>query len=184
MSYIKTFGITFILCYFHNRVLARLETLNWWIEQSAKPKEQLIRLSNVLFSSLDDMTENYHKSNWSKARVNWGPPMLQRNLVKTQKAQIDIPSSLRNSAIREVFFQISLYPTPFYPNRNNKRAQWKNKHENSHIPLSKQVIIISNSLDPRERYLPILPSSDERAIQMKHSIIHNNLDVVNYIGRN
>lgn len=41
---------------------------------------------------------------------------------------------------------------------------------------------MSNSLDPRERYLPILPSSDERAIQMKHSIIHNNLDVVNYIG--
>nr|QMP82167.1 polymerase PB2 [Lepidopteran orthomyxo-related virus OKIAV178] len=169
----------------HDRVLARLSTLDWWINRSVIPSENLKRLAEVLFKVPDSQVETYYGIKWEDSRIKWGQPTLQRNLVRTNTPIVDIPLSLRNAAIKEVFFPEFSIPHPRLPSgvvEDLKREM--NVILEDNMPLTKQLRILLNALDPRERYLPILPSSEERIIQIKHAVVHNNLVLVNYTQPN
>lgn len=97
------------------RVLARLNAIDWWIDKSAEPNEKLVRLSEVLFASSDQQVKEYYEANWNAARIKWGQQMLQRSLVRTKNPVVEIPQSLRNSAIKEVFFPNLTIPNPDLP---------------------------------------------------------------------
>lgn len=73
------------------RVLAKLSAIDWWINKSEEPDEKLVRLANVLFASSDQQVSEYYEANWNSARIKWGPPMLQRSLVRTKNPVVEIP---------------------------------------------------------------------------------------------
>lgn len=47
------------------------------------------------------------------------------------------------------------------------------------IGLVRQIRVLLNAIDPRERYLPILPNSGSRLIPVKHAMLHNNFVMSN-----
>lgn len=47
------------------------------------------------------------------------------------------------------------------------------------IGLVRQIRVLLNAMDPRERYLPILPNSGSRLIPIKHAMLHNNFVMSN-----
>jgi hypothetical protein len=165
----------------HDHVLARMEVINWWIENSEMPNEQNVRLSDILFMQSDKDVSSYFAQNWSKSSLKWGTPILQRNKVRTKEPIVDIPQHLRVSAIKEMFFPHYTVPNVSLPPSIVTELKEKmNVVLEDNLPLSKQVRIVLNSLDPKERYLPTLASSGDNNIPIKHAIVHNNLVVVNY----
>ncbi|CAF4935385.1 unnamed protein product [Pieris macdunnoughi] len=46
----------------HDRLLARLSTIDWWIEHSPVPDDKLIRLADVLFTSVENNVASYYEA--------------------------------------------------------------------------------------------------------------------------
>ncbi|CAH0401986.1 unnamed protein product [Chilo suppressalis] len=87
-----------------NHVLAKLETIHWWVSNSSVPSGQLKKLADVLFKNLDNQCRAYYEVNWRATRIQWGPPTLQRDLVRTNKPVVEVPCNLRAAALKEIFF--------------------------------------------------------------------------------
>lgn len=164
----------------HGKILAKLESIDWWIEKSPLPTDGAIKVINLLLKQREQEVKSYYSVNWSRACMKWGPPIIQRQIVRTKHPIVDLPPNLRTAALKEVLFpDITLPDSRVGTQEIGSIKELFDVSMEDKVGLVRQIRVLLNAMDPRERYLPIQPNSGNKLIPIKHAMLHNNFVVSN-----
>lgn len=164
----------------HGKILSKLESIDWWIENSPVPSEGAIKVIELLTKQQREEVRSYYSINWGKANIKWGPPIIQRQLVRTKQPVVDLPPNLRTAVLKEVLFpDITIPDSRVGTQEVEEVRETFNLNMEDKIGLIRQIRVLLNAMDPRERYLPILPNSGGKLIPLKHAMLHNNFVMSN-----
>lgn len=165
----------------HNRVLAKMETINWWIEEGPPATESTKSVCDILLNQSRQECRRFYNTDWTEASVSWGPPVLERKIVRTKVPVVEIPRSLRSAAISEVLFKDYTIPSNLLTSLTlSTLKDLANLTLDSKIVLSKQANILLQAMDPGEKCLPVLPGTIPMHIEVKHALVHTNYVVTGY----
>lgn len=165
----------------HKLVLAKLKAIQWCISQSELPSDEHIKVADVSLTNSREECNKYYNTDWSKSLIKWGQPVMERRIVKTKDPIFEMNPSLREPHIKEI-----LFPEITMPSQKIAQSdiiQMKEIMELSFdgkIALLRQIRILINSLDIGERYLPVLPGSDQATVSLKHALNHTNFVLINF----
>ncbi|KAG5871347.1 hypothetical protein JTB14_019744 [Gonioctena quinquepunctata] len=88
----------------HGRTLCKKEAIDWWVENSDIPTDNVMQVINILYKSARAETKKYYDINWEEARIRFGVPLLERKQVKTKETSFNIPAYIRKSLLKETLF--------------------------------------------------------------------------------
>nr|QMP82275.1 polymerase PB2 [Coleopteran orthomyxo-related virus OKIAV179] len=165
----------------HGRTRCKLEAIDWWIENSGSPSDDAVRVNNILREPLRREASRYFSINWKGSSIKWGQTITERRMVKTFSPLIDIPPNLRESAVKEVMFSEYTLPSMTLSKHTiEKLKEFADLSIESKMSLSRQIRVLLNNMDSKERYLPIVPGISSDLLPLKHVITHTNYVVTNF----
>lgn len=142
----------------HGRVLCKKEALDWWVEESQVPDDNLRRAIDLLYKQPREEVKRYYSIDWHSAAIKFGPPVIERKFVRTKEPSFELPRHLQKTILKE-----SLFPDLTLPDRRVTPAMKREAKEllslsaEGKLALSSQIRIILNSMDPKVRCLPMQP---------------------------
>lgn len=144
----------------HNRVLAKMEAINWWIQEGPPATESTRSICDILLDQSRQECKRFYNTDWEEATISWGPPVLERKVVRTKILIVEIPRPLRSAAISEILFQYYTIPSNLITSLTLESLKdLANLTLDSKIILSKQANILLQAMDPGEKCLPVLPGT-------------------------
>nr|AVR52573.1 PB2 [Photinus pyralis orthomyxo-like virus 2] len=165
----------------HGWTLCRKEAVDWWVSSSEVPNEESIEVINLLYKNSRNEVHNYYQMNWERASIQWGHVILERRIVPTRDPIANVPKSLREHAVKQILFRD--YTLPSYKVTTTtleSLRDFMNMSLSSKVALSKQIRVLLNELDPRERCLPVTSGMEAGFSPLKHALTHTNFVVTGY----
>jgi hypothetical protein len=160
----------------HNtgRVLCKKEAIEWWMDKSEMPTQELINVIDILYRHHRGETEKYYSSDWNTG-VRFGITNVERRVVNTNDPIITADRRTREKLVETVLFPQLVVPYEEYPDYLKQQlVDLMGTTIGSHISLPSQIRILLNQLDPRARVLPIIPGTHEGHAELKHAIMGPN----------
>lgn len=68
----------------HGRVLCKKEVIDWWVENSELPNEDIIKVIDTLYKNSRHEVSTYYSVKWERSRIKFGQPVLERRNVLTR----------------------------------------------------------------------------------------------------
>lgn len=164
----------------HGRTLCKKEAVDWWVEKIEVPGEDVVRVIDLLYTNSRYEVHCYKSVAWGNSRIKFGPPVIERRNVSTRRPIVNIEKKLREQLIKQ-----ALFPDLSLPNEiitQDMLSQVKELIEigiDSKMTLASQIRILLTQMDPRIRYLPLIPGSPEITVGFKHAMYHSNFTLTN-----
>ncbi|CAG4969281.1 unnamed protein product [Colias eurytheme] len=165
----------------HKLVLAKKDCIEWWINSSPLPSNDEREIIDILLTEGRKQVQTYYSVKWKGSRIKWGQPVLERKMVRTRNPVIEVPPSLREELIKEIMFpDLTIPSSRVTQSLIDKFKNLIHMKIETKMTLSRQMRILLNSMDPAERYIPMLPGLDNTLAPLKHSLCHNNFVLTKY----
>ncbi|KAK4887479.1 hypothetical protein RN001_003750 [Aquatica leii] len=165
----------------HNRTLCKLEAIEWWVDKSEVPSQDVIDTINVLMKEPRKEVKKYYEISWAGSRVQWGPPIIERKIVATRDVSIQILTQLREKTLCEALFPEYIIPSKRVSQDMVDSVKDLSMLETtSRISLSRQLRIILNTMDPCYRYLPCIPGESPHLSTLRKTIHHSNYVIIGH----
>ncbi|CAB3222668.1 unnamed protein product [Arctia plantaginis] len=157
------------------KILAKLNSIDWWISHSPVPRNNAIKVIELLLKKQVEDVKTYYLVQWSRKSIKWGPPIKQRQIVRTKNPIIDIPPHLTTPALKEILFpEITLPDSRIGTQDIVGLKEMFGVGIEEKMSLVRQVRVLLNAMDTKEIYLPILPNSSNNLVPIKHAMLHYN----------
>lgn len=85
-----------------NRILARMETVDWWINSAPLPSHEQIGFINIMYEFPRKEVNDYFKINWRGTSVKFNQVLLSKERVPARAPMVRVPKSLQESMIMQL----------------------------------------------------------------------------------
>nr|QMP82343.1 polymerase PB2 [Hemipteran orthomyxo-related virus OKIAV188] len=157
--------------HYKGRILAKRETIDWWLSYSPLPNKTGIEIIDVLRSFNRKEVKLYRSINWSATRIQFGRCSLQRVRVPTRKVDFKLSKEQRDASIEQIFAPDSTIPYIEIPSSVMKAIkEVLKKHTHASMLLATQIRILANQMDPNYRFLLMQPGAGETTATLRHGL--------------
>lgn len=166
----------------HGRVLAKMEIVDWWVSNSPLPSESSIEVIDILREHPRREAKYYSEINFEESQVRFGTFSLERRFVKQRNPLLSMPKELRDAAILQTLAPSVVTPhimIPEYIREGLKKMAETTLSDK--ILFAHQVRIMSSQLNPKMRYAPAIPQSDDITGPIRHAICQGNRTLTGYL---
>nr|QRW42440.1 MAG: polymerase PB2 [Wuhan Mosquito Virus 6] len=152
------------------RVVCKKEAIDWFIDNSEVPAEELKSAIDVIYRTQRRMAEDYYRHDWERAHVKYGPHVMRRETVCMNKVIIDIPLPLRVPTLIAALFPNTVvnWETIDKGFLDSLRIQLDQLFVTK-LPILHQMRLLINMMDPRIRTLPVSPSLPKEIAYFRHA---------------
>lgn len=153
------------------RILAKIDVLDWWITNSPVPPPETLEIINILRQQPREEVKFWESINWGKTWVRYGQVSLERRLIRQKLTAMNLPKDLRDQAFLQV-----LAPAYVTPHHHISEATIEQLQQLARTSLPQksmfatQIRILSSQLNPKVRFAPSVPQSQEITGPIRHAI--------------
>uniref|UniRef100_A0AAT9JA19 Polymerase PB2 n=1 Tax=Cryptocercus meridianus orthomyxovirus 2 TaxID=3133493 RepID=A0AAT9JA19_9ORTO len=158
----------------HGRVLCKLEAVDWYLNNSKAPTNDIKKAIDILFETKRNQVKFYYSFDWSRARISHGETYIQRSLINMQESSIKIP---RNQKVEYIMACMMPQYILDYGQLNKDLLDDLKKIRDlnllSKMTIQSQLRILMNTLDEKPRFVPCLVNASVEVNRIRHAFATN-----------
>lgn len=165
----------------HGRTLARMEIIDWWIENSKIPDEDTTNVIDIIRKQPRKEVSLYNNIDWNMTCVRFRPVVLERRHTKQKYPLMNLSKDMREAAIMQTLAPSYVTPHTMVPSHVLRELKdLADASLSRKIMFSQQVRILASQLNPQYRFTPSIPQSDDITGPLRHAICQSTWCILNY----